>query len=398
MMLVACDKKSNENNPITVNTPEELTAALQEVYEGSEAPGFSVSIVKNDAVIYQNTFGKANIATEQPYTMQSVQPIGSISKTFVAAAIVKAIEQGHFDLETDINDVLPVDVINPNQPDATIKVKHLVTHTSSLGDNIEAYFAAYSIVPGEDLSTTGSQLLQQGFGLEQRAQMPLGEFLAEYYLEDGDWYSTDNFVDAVPGSQWGYSNIATSLAAYLVEAATGTPFSEYVLTNVLQPLGMSNSSYDFADFDQGQLAKLYWDKNTPLPLYTNDSYPDGSLMTNNEDMTKYLIDMMKGARGESTTLFSKESYQLLFEPILADGVLPSVFGDNQAVFWFTSGNLIKHDGSDPGVTTHLQFDKAENTGYVLLTNMDASSDDHEQNWAAFFAKVQQHLDAFVQSN
>ena len=56
MMLVACDKKSNENNPGVVNTSDELTAVLQEVYEGAEAPGFSVSIVKDNAIYYQNTY------------------------------------------------------------------------------------------------------------------------------------------------------------------------------------------------------------------------------------------------------------------------------------------------------------------------------------------------------
>lgn len=72
-------------------------------------------------------------------------------------------------------------------------------------------------------------------------------FLAEYYLEDGDLYSMDNFAPTATGSTWNYSNIATSLAAYLVEAATGTPFKEYVTTNILQPLGMTKTAYDLAE-------------------------------------------------------------------------------------------------------------------------------------------------------
>jgi CubicO group peptidase (beta-lactamase class C family) len=158
MLLVlsnsSCKKENNPKpEPDFITTPEALTDVLTAIYNDSQAPGFAVSAVENNALIYQESFGKADIAGNKPYTNHTVQPIGSISKTFIAAAIVKAIEQGHFTLESDINEILPFEIKNPKKADAVIKIKHLISHTSGLIDNDEVYIRAYHILPGEDLSS-----------------------------------------------------------------------------------------------------------------------------------------------------------------------------------------------------------------------------------------------------
>ncbi|MEL7425631.1 MAG: serine hydrolase domain-containing protein [Bacteroidota bacterium] len=399
VVFTSCDDDDVTTPPQpTVSTAAELTAALSDIYQNTDAPGFAVSVVKNDAVIYQQAFGKADIENNQAYTNQTVQPIGSISKTFVAAAIVKAIEQGYFTLDTDVNDILPVEITNPKQPNATIRVKDLVTHTSGLLDQPEAYLQAYYILSGEDLSTPGAEILRNGFGMQQRDPVGLDEFLAEYYLADGDLYSLDNFAATEPGSTWNYSNLATSLAAFLVEAATGTSFSTYVETHILQPLDMNQTAYEITAFSPGQLAQLYWDQSTPLPNYANDSYPDASVYTNSDDLTKFLMDMMQGAKGQSNTLFSAVGYEMLFNALLPAGITPSFLADNHGVFWFLGGTTIKHDGSDPGTTCNLEFAATGESGYFLLTNMDASTTEHETAYFTLAQEVDIAIQQFVQAN
>lgn len=394
--FISCDN-SEDSTPTPVNPPinsvEDLSNQLQKVIDETEMPGFTVAIVKNGEIAYQNSFGFADIASQKAYTNQTTQPIGSISKTFIGAAIVKAIEEGYFTLETDINDILPVELINPKNPTATIKVKHLVTHTSGLVDN--AYFLAYHVLPGENMNTSGAQKLTDFMGVQQRDRIPLEEYLAEYYLEDGDLFSEENFSAVAPGTVWEYSNIAASLAAYLVESATGKSFDEYVTEKIFQPLGMNNSAFFSSDLNAQKMATLYFDKNTPLPLYGNDSYPDGSVHTSNEDLTKYLLDMIKGASGNSETLFSKDGYEMLFNPLLSAGTTPSVLGENQGIFWILGNGDIKHDGGDPGLATFMQFFPDDETGFLLLTNMDASVDENEEKFSvaanAIFESIQEFL-------
>ena len=402
LSFCSCDNDEDhltpDPNPSDITSPAELTAVLNDVYDNADVPGFAISIIKDDVVLYQRSFGKADIENNKDYTNLTTQPIGSISKTFVAAAIVKAIEEGHLTLEMDINHILPVEVKNPKQPDAIIKVKHLVTHTSGLIDHNPSYFKAYHILPGEDMSTEGAELLNNGLGIPQRESMPLEDFLAEYYLEDGDSYAMDNFASTAPGSSWSYSNIATSLAAYLVEAATGIPFKEYVYTHILEPLGMTHTAYDISNLNSERLAKLYWGQDIALPNYANDSYPDGSINTCNEDMSKYLMDMMRGAQGQSTTLFSTAGYDMLFDALLPEGLTPPELGDNQGVFWVLQDGYINHTGSDPGTTCNLLFDANGSVGYALMTNMDASTEEHESAYFNLAAQVHDAFLEFVQNN
>ena len=399
-LFFSCDSDTDlsQPGPDPITSPADLSTKLNQILSDSEVPGFAVSVVKDDEIVFQEAFGYADVENNKLYTNTTTQPIGSISKTFIAAAIVKAVEQGYFTLDSDINEILPVPIRNPRFPEAPIKVRHLVTHTSGLIDNIEAYFQAYHILPGQDLSTAGAQLLQDALGVQQRETIALEDFLTEYYLEDGDLYSMANFGSSAPGETWQYSNIASSLAAYLVEAATGMPFKEYIRANVLSPLNMNQTAYDLAGLDPTQVAKLYWDRNTPLPVYTNDSYPDAGVNTSNQDLAKYLLDMTKGTQGQSTALFSKTGYELLFDALLPPNTTPAGLGENQGVFWLLQNSNIRHDGADPGTTCNLQFDQNGRAGYLLLTNMDASTDEHEAAWFELATAIHSAIAEYLHSN
>ena len=381
-----------------VTTEAELTTAFNEIYSKSNIPGFAICIVKHGETVYENAFGKADIDADIPYTNQTIQPIGSISKTFIAAAIVKAIEQGFFTMETEINDLLPFTIINPKHPISKIRIKHLVTHTSGLIDNYEAYFKAYHILNSEKMTTPGAKLFVKEFGIEQRASISLHEFVASYYLPEGKYYSENNFSETPPGIEWNYSNIASSLAAFIIESATGISFSKYVQQNVLEPLQMNNTSYEYDSIATMLNAKLYWDSATPLPQYGNDSYPDGSVHTSIEDLSKYLVEMTKGASADSTKLFSNQYYQLLFKAKLEDGIVPNLLAENQGVFWFLKENKIKHDGSDPGTTCEIEFDADGTSGFALLSNIDASTNNHESNWYELSKNVRKIIQNYNESN
>ena len=399
LTLFSCSKDENMAKPVPpeVFTAADLTAALEEVVSTTEVPGFALTLVKNNAILYQKAFGYADQENGRLYTNQTIQPIASTSKTFVAAAVVKAIEQGHFTMETKINDLLPVEVRNPKQPEAEIKVKHLVTHTSGLLDNQALYLSEnYYILPGEDLSTPGAETLQ-AIGIEQRTGRTLEEFLAEYYLEDGDLYSLDNFAATLPGTTWAYSNVATGLTGYLIEAATGQSFADYVRTNILLPLGMQSSSYQVAEVEQGEMAKWYLDQNTPFPLYANDSYPEGSLFTSNADLGKYLLDMVKGVQG-SGQLLEQSGYDLLFGAQLQPGIVPAEFAEDQGIFWYMNEGKIQHSGNSFGVSTYLEIDPADHSGYLLLTNMDASFSNNYNRYQRVAKAIDQAVGQFLGAN
>lgn len=398
LFFFSCEKTEDSPAHSTqIDSPEALAERLERILEETEVPGFAISIVKNDAIAFRQTFGYADVEAQKPYTNQTVQHLASVSKTFVGAAAAKAIEQGLFSMDTDINDILPIPLHNPKQPNEVIRVRHLLTHTSGLLDNVPVYLATnYYILPGEDLSTPAAQLMINEIGISTGMGDDLGDFLANYFLEGGEWYSPDNFADTAPGTSWAYCNMSTGLMAYLIEVAAQQPFHEYVKTQILQALGMDHSTYQIDEVDRNALCKWYLDKDTPFPLYASHSYAEGGVFTSNEDLSKYLLDMVKGRQGTSEVLFSTSAYEQLFANQLANGIVPADFAENHGLYWIKEGTKIRHGGNSLGVSTYIELDASQNAGYSLMTNLDASIN------STAFQKVGQLIDEavqqFIQSN
>jgi CubicO group peptidase (beta-lactamase class C family) len=392
--ITACKKEDESPNPEPVNRVEELNSSLENILSTTEVPGFAISIVEDENIVYQQSFGYANLESKTPYTNQTVQNMASVSKTFVGAAAAKSMELGYFDLDTDINELLPVEIVNPKQPNATIRVKHLLTHTSGLLDNVQVYLSQnYAILPGQDLSTEGARMLTDMLGISQGEAIPMEEFLAEYFLEDGDLYFSENFDNTVPGSNWSYSNSGTGLMAIIIQNVSGMPFHQFVTNHILHPLSMNSSTFHFADAMQSEPAQAYYNKSTPFPLYNNCSYAEGGLFSNNLDMGKYLQDMISGYNGNSTKLFSSQYYSLLFHDQLEAGIVPSDFGDNHGFFWVRSGGKMMHGGNSFGISTYIEITESGKSGYSLMTNLDATFD--QSKFATVGPRIDEAIKLFL---
>ena len=82
-----------------INTIEELENNLLRIFEDSGLPSISIVITNDAKLLYNKSFGYANVVAKKPYTNTTVQNIGSVSKTFIAAAIMKAQELGKLKLD-----------------------------------------------------------------------------------------------------------------------------------------------------------------------------------------------------------------------------------------------------------------------------------------------------------
>ena len=102
------------------NHSDYLTVDLTKHYNSSDLPGFSVAIVSENEILYTRSFGLANKENEIAFESTTIQNLGSVSKTFVGLALIKAIEDGALEINTNINDILPFQVINPYFGDSPI--------------------------------------------------------------------------------------------------------------------------------------------------------------------------------------------------------------------------------------------------------------------------------------
>lgn len=362
---------------------------LKSISKKSILPGFSVTILKNDSIYFQNGYGFEEKKLKKKYTLETIQPIGSISKTFIGFSIMKCIDLGYFSLDTDINTILPFKIQNPNFPNSVITIKDLATHTSSLIDNEATYSSLYSV--GE------------------KPLLKLGIFLNEYYSKEGKFYSTSNFGTNEPGKEYNYSNIASSLASYIIELKSGLSFDEFTKKYIFDPLKMDNTHWFYDKSKTEKYATLYEINKTDVPFlkpflnkdnsvktYSCITYSDGSLKTSAQDLTKYTLEMIKGFYGTSN-LLSKESYSTLFQKQFSDENMPlnmDVKEPNRAIFWcYSKKGKLMHTGSDIGVTAFLSFDPITKIGRIIIIN---AALDGEKNDKAVkdFMKIISEIESF----
>ncbi|QHL85934.1 serine hydrolase [Nibribacter ruber] len=349
-----------------------LTKSLEKLQKSSGYVGFSVAVVNKDGVLYQNAFGHADLKNKQPYTTGTVQNIASVSKTVIGVALMKAVELGYFTLDTPINDILPWAVTNP-ETHAPILVKHLATHTSGILDREEVYGKIFTFNTFSDSSAPLYNWMKKEAVLTNRTDTTLASFLKEYVTANGQHYSVKNFTSAGPGTTYAYSNIGSALAAYLIEVKAGMPFSAFCKKHIFKPLGMQQTAW-FLTPDLAQASsKNYSYKKKAYPLYSEITYPDGSLHTNLQDLSRFLQEMIKGFQGTGT-LLPGTAYAQLFQKQFSEENAPQdikASEPNSGIFWAHRKNgQIGHTGGDLGVTTLLYFDPATGIGKIFMANTE----------------------------
>ncbi len=135
MLLSACSADSKPVKPVVIN-PDELQAFADtffaEQMETLHIPGVTMVYVQGDEVVYTSGYGYANLETAAPVdTASHVVRIGSVSKLFVATAVMQLLEQGELDLDTDINQYLTSFQLKDTFP-KPVTLAHLLTHTRRL--------------------------------------------------------------------------------------------------------------------------------------------------------------------------------------------------------------------------------------------------------------------------
>ena len=353
-----------------------LTDSIEQFYQISKINGFSVILVTPDSVLYQRGFGYSDIKTKKPYTTKTIQNIGSVSKTLIGIALLKAEELGHLKLDNPINEYLPFRVTNPYFPATPITIQHLATHTSTIKDTKYYDQTAYQIKAGEKVEGLKAKELKAALK-NLGTNLSLGEYLEGFLSKEGEAYKKKNFLDAKPGSKFEYSNIGAGLAGYIIERACGITFDQFTQKYILDPLGMNASGWQFDQVDLANHSILYNASNIALPKYRLITYPDGGLLTNAEDLGKYLMELIKGNSGKGT-LLSSESYKKLFTGQLNDKHFTKrntsfAYNDeyNSGIFMgITPGGFLGHTGGDPGIVSFMFFDPEKDLGYILIINTE----------------------------
>ena len=302
---------------------DSLQLKLNEFYNQKHLPGFAITILNMEGVLYEDAFGYADLEKKKPYTLETIQSIASVSKTTIAFALMKLCEEGKLSLDSPINDFLPYDVSNPHFEDSIIKIKHLVTHTSGIIDTDNNYdlrgrfFIKQTNIKDSKLDADYLNFIKL---LKKNKKLSLKKYCKKVFSKSGKWYEENTFLKNPPGKHYQYSNLGAVLMAHIIERASGKSFNNYIKENLFNKLNMGNSTFDLDKSSLALLSKSYVTENfISTPIFGDNTYPDGGLFTNCKELSLYFMEMIKGYNGNGT-LLKEESYKRMMSPMLTEDV------------------------------------------------------------------------------
>jgi len=262
--------------------PLELTAAnlasvvdplMGRWIDQGKGPGAAVVVVNRDALIFARGYGFADVEARKPFTADAtlVRP-GSISKLFTGIAVMQLVDAGKLDLDRDVNGYIDFAVQVP-EGGVPVTLRRLLTHRAGFEEHSK--------------------------GLWSREPEPLGPWLArnlpQRLFPKGD-------VEA-------YSNYGLALAGYIVQRVSGEPFVSYVQRHILDPLGMSHSTFQqsLPDDLAPLMAKGYrgTSDTRPLAFFEIVAAPSGGLSATGTDMGRFIRALMNGGALDGARVLPK---------------------------------------------------------------------------------------------
>ena len=345
-------------------TAAELDAKLVEIERQAVLPGFAVSIFDKDKVIYEKGYGYADIENKRPFTSDSVQYLASISKTVVATAMMQAVERGELSLDDPVNDHLPFKVVHPKFPKVPISVRHLATHTSSIGDGSKfekTYLFREKLIEA-DFPKVWHEHLET-----YNTNQPLGfeEYLGKALSVEGGWNDGSSFLQHKPGTAYEYSNSGIGLLGLAIQRATGKEFRELTQNEIFKPIGMESTTWHLDQVDPKQHVVYYNELLNPVPRYTFSTYPDGGVFSSVSDLRKFAQEMMKARLGESKLLKQKSAVEMMTQSGLNLELPVALVWDIE----MGEGELIGHAGNDFGTSTYMYFNPNTGIGRIFFANV-----------------------------
>lgn len=323
--------------------------------------GLGATIIIDKKVAWKKGYGLSDRQTGAAFTTSTLINIASVSKTVTGACLMKAVEQGKLALDEDINNYLPFKIQNPYFPENKITLRNLATHTSGLTDRYPFYT--------DSLYFNGKD-----------SPRALGDFLQQYFMPGGQYYSKENFLNHKPGTFREYSNIGAALAGYIVEIRTGQKLNDYSKKYLFNPLKMENTGWFLSEINLNKHTKLYEKQDLKIreiPLYGCTTYPDGGVRSSVDDLSHFFICLLNDGRYQNKQVLKTETVKEMLrfqfdETHTPENVKPKTL--NSGIFWATKmgATRIGHNGSDPGVRVFMLSDLNKGVAVILFINTSLS--------------------------
>jgi CubicO group peptidase (beta-lactamase class C family) len=340
--------------------------------------GSSLVLLRSNQIVFQDLYGKQNLSLAQPVDENTAYHWASITKTFTGVAIMQLRDRGLLSLDDPLIKYIPElsEVHDPYGAISAITIRMAMSHSSGFRDPTWPW-RDQAWQPFEP--TKWSQIV---------AMLPY------------------TGIEFVPGSRFGYSNLAVVFLGKIIERLSGDPYEVYMDKNVLGPLGMYHSYFDRSPYTLLQYRCHSYDlangnlTEDPFDFDTGITRSNGGLNAPIPDMLNYLNFLIGNPahQAEYDAILKRSSLEEMWKPIVP--IVPNAdFASRVGAHDSMGGSFDLHTdgkvrlvgkaGWQNGFRSHLYFDPASKSAYIVVYNTDAQ--DAKQNTRDFDFQLRDYL-------
>lgn len=335
-----------------------VDAIFQAYFQQKRLPGLSYGIIIDGELAHSGSIGYRNIIDRTPANTDTVFRIASMTKSFTAMAVLILRDEGKINLDAPAVNYVPelASLVYPTRDSSPVTTRHLLTMTAGFP---------------EDNPWADRQLADTEEELSEK-------------LRRGIPFSN------APGVAYEYSNFGWAILGRIVTNASGMPYQDFVQQRILQPLGMSSTTFDIHAVAPDRLAMGYrlegegWEAEPPLPDGAFASI--GALFTTINDFSRYvgfLLSAYPPRDDEDGAILKRSSLREMMQPYAprfltssrATPDLPALVTSDAYAYGLLAthdsltGYSVSHGGGLPGYGSFYRFLPYCGVGIAVFTNL-----------------------------
>ena len=324
----------------TTDTPAPSVAELVDRGIGrvfsEDKPGCAILVSRNGDVLFEKVFGNANIEQNIPVEPNTKFRIGSVSKQFTAAAILKLQEDGKLSVGDKLSKYIP-DYPRGNE----VTIHHLLTHTSG----IKSYTGKPDFVKTMTEPTTEIDLINS--------------------------FKNDPY-DFDPGDRYSYNNSGYFLLGHIIGIVSESSYADYLDTTFFKPLKMTDSGVHSPELDLDHEATGYAIRDEATDLapdwHMSRAGGAGAIYSTLRDLYKWNEAVF------DRRVLTQESLDAAFSPTKLNDGNTTDYGYGWAIGNHRGLRTINHSGGLDGFLSYLARYPAQKTTIVVFTNVFPNGD------------------------
>ena len=324
---------------------ERLEPFIQQAMRDDRITGLAIGIVEGGKPVYVRGFGIMDArGPNRPVTADTLFHMASITKTFVATAVMQLVERSLVDLDAPVIKYLP-DFRLKDPRYRSITVRQMLTHTSGMPD-VEDY-------------------------LWDKPEFDDGAL--DRYVRG----LHDKTLLSEPGTKFAYSNMAYEVLGDLVAKVSRMSFEDYVRETILSPTGMRSSTLMWKQADPARLASGHTraKDGSVIPIvhypYNRAHTPSSNLHSSAKDMVQWILLNLNRGELNGHKILQDSTYDRMWIPTEVSGQ------QRVGICWFLrrykGQQIVMHGGQDDGFLSTLVLLPIRKVGVVVMINTDQAA-------------------------